>query len=204
MSIGTYTELKTAIQNWAKRGDILSVIDDFIDLAEADIWANLRIRDMEGRATASAPTTDRFLALPDGFQKMRKLVLYSGSVPYALNYEAPESMNVNSAAGRPRAFTVTSQIEFDRTPDSAYTVEMQYFKSLTALSASNTTNAVLTRYPSVYLYGSLFHFAQWAHNDEMLAKYAPLFKGAMESANRADRRGRHGPAPAMRVEGSTP
>lgn len=204
MAISSYNELKTAIQNWAKRGDILSVVDDFIGLAEADIWQTLKIRDMEARATATAPTADRFLQLPDGFLKMRKLVLVSGSTNYELRHVAPESMQVEPAAGRPKEFTVTTQLEFDRTPDSAYTVEMQYYRSLTALSSSNQTNGVLTRFPSVYLYGSLFHFAQWAHNNDLLAKYGALFGEAIDAANKVDRRGRHGPAPAMRTEGSTP
>jgi len=104
----------------------------------------------------------------------------------------------------PRFFTITSEIEFDRTPDSAYTVEMQYFRSLDALSGSNTTNAVLTRFPMIYLYGSLFHYANWAMNDQMASKYAELFLGAIDSANQIDKRGRHTPGAAMRIKGPTP
>ena len=41
MAISNYLELKASVQRWAKRGDINSLIDDFIDLAESDIWQNL-------------------------------------------------------------------------------------------------------------------------------------------------------------------
>ena len=204
MSISTYLELKTAIQNWSKRSDTLSVIDDFIDLAESDIWTNLKSRSMEGTATGSTGTSDRYLALPTGFLSMRKFRIYTGGVSYEIEYRAPESMNIQPSAGRPRFFTVTDQVEFDRTPDSAYSYEMAHFKSLTALSASNTTNDILARFPAIYLYGSLFHFAQWAHDDAMIQKYSLLFDEAMKRANKLDRRGRHGPAPAMHIEGSTP
>lgn len=204
MAISTYLELKTAIQNWAKRGDILDVVDDFIDLAESDIWQNLKTRDMEARAIAAAPLTDRYLALPEGFIYMRKLRVTSGGISYDLEYRAPESLDVTAGAGRPRSFTVTTQLEFDRIPDSAYEVEMQYFKSLTPLSAAAPSNAILTRFPAVYLYGSLFHFAQWAHHDKMLMQYSQLFDEEIKRANKIERRGRHGPAPAMKSEGSTP
>lgn len=204
MAISTYNELKTAIERWSKRTDALSVIDDFIDLAEADIARELRIRDMEARATASAPTSDRFLELPTSFLQMRKMRLYTGSQQYDLMYRVPESLNVKTAAGIPTDYTVTSQIEFNRTPDTAYTVEMHYYRSLTPLSAAAPTNAILTRYPNVYLYGSLFHFGLWARDDKMIEQYAALFQGALREANTSDRKGRHGAAKAMRIEGPTP
>lgn len=204
MAISTYLELKTAIQDWSKRKDSLSMIDNFIDLAESDIWQNLRVRDMEGLTTGTLGTSDRFLALPTGFLIMRKFRIYSGGDSWEVFYSAPESMEIQTDAGRPRFFTVTDQVEFDRVPDSAYSYDMSIIKSLTPLSAAAPTNAILTRFPTVYLYGCLFHFAQWAHDDLLLQKYSQLFDEATKRANKIDRRGRHGPAPAMRIEGSTP
>jgi len=204
MAISTYAQLRTAVENWSKRGDIASVIDDFIALAESDIAMNLKIRDMEARATASTNGT-RYLELPDSFLQMRKLRLVLGTESYELSHETPESMDIIAGSGPPRNFTVTTQLEFDRTPGSTYTAEMQYYKSLTALSSSNTTNAVLTRFPAVYLYGCLFHFGLWAHIEErLLLKYSELFDEEMKRANKIDRRGRYGPVPSMRIEGSTP
>ena len=203
MAISNYLELKQAIERWAKRGDIASLTDDFIDLAESDIWQHLRIRDMEARATAITGA-DRFLALPDGFLEMRKLTLVSGSLRYDLTSVVPESLKLQGTSGIPSSFTVTSQLEFNRIPAGNYTAEMQYYKTLTPLSTTDPVNAVLTRFPSIYLYGALFHFAQWAHNDAMLQKYVALFSKEIELANKSDRRGRYGPAPAMRIEGSTP
>ena len=135
---------------------------------------------------------------------MRRASIVSGAERHELESTTPDSMKVVSGNGRPRFFTVTSQIEFDRTPDSAYSVEVQHFSSLTALSGSNTTNAVLTRFPMIYLYGALFHYANWAMNDAMAAKYGELFLGAIDSANQIDKRGRHTPGAAMRIQGPTP
>lgn len=202
MSLTTYANLKTAIETWSKRQDVSTYIDDFIDLAESEIWRYLRIRDMEARATASTGA-DRFLALPDSFIEMRRLKLISGSQHYDVEFSTPEGMQNVSGSGIPKFFTVTTQLEFDRTP-TAYTVEMQYYKSLTALSSSNTTNAVLTRFPSIYLYGALWFLQDWALNPEKSQYYQGLFMQAIASANKQDKAGRYGAAPRMRKEGPTP
>ncbi len=208
MAITTYNDLKDAItggpNSWSKRGDIGSRFDDFVGLAEADIWEELRIRDMEFFATGTLSTTNRYLAFPTDFLESRALKLVSGSLRYEVSYSAPESLVIQPAPGRPKHYTLTDRIEFDRVSDSAYTYEMYIYRSLTGLSSSNQTNAVLTRFPSIYLYGCLFHFAQWAQNDLMLTKYAPLFLGSIEKANKADRRNRYPAGKSMRVEGSTP
>lgn len=210
MSLANYTALKASITDWSKRNDIATLIDDFIDLAEADMWGGppggqpLRIRDMDTITTDTASTSDRFLSLPASFLEMRKIRLYTSSQQYDLSFRVPESLNVLTSSGVPTDYTITSQIEFNRTASSAFTVEMQYYKKLTALSAGNTTNAILTSYPTVYLYGALYHFGNWAKEDDTSNKYLQLFIGAINSANKADKKGSYGPAKAMRVEGSTP
>lgn len=212
MAINTYATLKDAIQRWAKRNDILGTIDDFIDLAEADMWKGpaveggepLRIRDMEALATDSASTASRFLALPSSYLEMRRVRFYSGSASYEIGYSAPESMSVLPSAGIPTSYTITSQIEFNRIPNSAFTFEFEYFQQLTALSASNTTNAILTRFPDVYLFGCLYHFGLWAIDDMMATKYGLLFATAIKQANKTDKKGRYSAAKSMKREGPTP
>lgn len=205
MPISTYAELKVAIQSWAKRSDTLSVIDDFIDLAESDIWQRLRIRDMETETSISSSTSVRTVALPSAFLQARRLRIDRTDLDdVVLQYETPMSMRVIESAGMPLRFTITNQIELDRVSDQVYTLKLQYYASLTALSGSNTTNAVLTRFPMVYLYASLFHYAQWAQDDLLIDRYAMLAEGAINSANAADRKGRYGPAPGIRMMGATP
>lgn len=204
MALSTYLELKARIEGLSKRNDLGVNIDTFIDLAESDMWQNLKVREMEARATATVNTSTRFLSLPDDFLRMRKLVLISGATQYPLLFSNPESLQVENASGRPRAFTVSGELEFDRVPDSEYTAEMHYYKDILPLDATNSTNDLLTNYPTVYLYGAMFHYAQWAHDDRMLLQYSDLFDEAMKRANKVSRKARHGPAPYMRPEGSTP
>lgn len=204
MSLDSYVNLKASIRNWSHRNDMPdSLIDDFISLTETAMWQLLEIRDMSSRATASMGA-DRFLALPDDFIKMRRLSILTGGRVIDLKYATPESMQVVSTTSQPGFFTVTTQLEFDRVPDSTYEVEMTYFKELTPLSDSNTTNAVLTRFPDIYLSGALHYLFKWGAFESQSQDYLVKFSDAIKRANKQDKKGRYGPAMAGRREGSTP
>ncbi len=202
MTIATYADLKEKVEAWSHRNDVATMIDDFIDVTEPEIWKTLRVREMEARATNTATT--RFLSLPTGFLQMRRLTFQSGANNYDIAAVPPESLQVRSTSGLPATFTVTSQLEFDRTPDSSYTVEMQYWKKLDALSNSNTTNDILTYYPNIYLYGCLWALYEWAAEEGRAQYYWGKFQESMLSANRSSKSGRYGPAPRARIEGLTP
>lgn len=204
MAINTFALLKQAIENWSHRTDISDVIDNCIELAENEIDKRLMLRNNELRATVTMSTTDRFLALPARFLKMRRLSLINGSLNYEIAFRAPEQMTIQDAAGRPKFYTVGSQLEFDRTADSAYTLEMQYFSRIVPLSTSNTSNDTLTDYPDLYLWGSLLQLALWEKDNEQAVLYQQKFDLAIEQANKQERKGRYGTAPRMMKEGSTP
>ncbi|HIO02147.1 MAG TPA: hypothetical protein EYN14_09355 [Alphaproteobacteria bacterium] len=208
MALDTYANLKQAIVNITGRNDINEVVDEAISVTDKEIYANavepLRIRNLETRATASASTSSRFLALPDNFIHMRRLKLQLALGDQDIQYRAPEQLEVYGSSGKPRFFTVTSQLEFDRTPDSAYTVEMQYFQRLPIISVASPTNDILTNFPNIYLYGALSYVYKFSAEEEKSRFYYDEFINAISGANHQDRRGRYGSSPVMRIEGSTP
>lgn len=85
MALDTYANLKTALVTFSGRNDISVIIDDVIDMAEAEMFANdeetLQIRQMESTATGTLSTSVRTLALPTGYLSQRniRLVLASGN-----------------------------------------------------------------------------------------------------------------------------
>lgn len=211
MALDTYANLKLEIIDWSHRTDVDLKIDTFIDMAESEMLANqiepLQIRAEETRATASMDSTtpSRYVALPDGFQSMRKMrIQITNGESHEIFFRTPGQMQVVSISGMPQFFTVTSQLEFDRNPDIDYALEIQYIKDFTALSSSNTTNQVLTDHPNVYLYGALWALNIWAEEEQLAAQYYARFIQAIKGANNKAMMGRYGPAPVQRVEGSTP
>ena len=90
MALDNYANLKAAIRAKSHRNDMPDeLIDDFIDLAEADMFVALRLRSMASRQTATTGTTDRFFQLPDDFIEMRRLSLIIDNRHRELKYLAP-------------------------------------------------------------------------------------------------------------------
>lgn len=208
MALDTYPNLKAAIKRIDGSNNINDLLDDAISLTETEIYHNsqepLRIRAMETRSTASTSISSRFIALPDNYLDMRGVRLVLSGRNKDIRYATPEAMEVTESSGKPEFFTVTSQIEFDRIPDSVYTLEVAHYAKPTGLSSSNSTNAVLTSYPNIYLMGCLAAVNMFNAEEEKSGFYYNAFIGAIRGANKGDKKGRHGPAPTMKTEGMTP
>lgn len=103
MAISNYDELVKKIISYGARDDLSVEVDDFILMAETEMYNNqdqpLKIRDMETIQTATT-STGRFLALPDNYESMRstRIDIASGG---EIRYQAPEQMCRDSFTGRP-------------------------------------------------------------------------------------------------------
>ena len=204
MALTNYDELVKEIIDWSHRGDLGTKIPDFITLAENAMYSNdkevLTVRSMETISTAL--TAGQYLALPDNFESARSVRLVTSDNGGYLKFQAPEQMRKEVSGGRPNFFTVVgNEIQFDRTPDSEYTIEIQYFKKADALTELNQTNEILTSHPSVYLFGALTAVFAYASDVEQQNKYNQMFISAIKGANKADKKGRYGPAPSMSIQG---
>ena len=193
MALSTYAELKTSIANWLNRSDLTSEIsDDFIKLVEAEYNSKLRIRKMITSDTSF--TIDSELeTLPTGFLQVRDFFIVSGSAKYSLTYMAPTQMDQTkggSTSGRPNTYTILGDnFRFAPTPDSAYTATINYYKAIDSLSSSTTTNYILTNHPGIYLYGSLYHAANFLGGIEpsKLQNWSQLYATSMERLERNDK-----------------
>lgn len=202
MALSNYSELKTSLVTRSGRDDILPLLDDFIALAEQEIWNNLRVREMEGRATVT--TSTRFGTLPSDYLEARKLTpLYQDHYYKAIGAKSPGSIRVvdDTTTGIPTQYAITDSIEFNCVPLGS--VVMHYYRNLTALSSSNPSNAILTSYPSIYLNGCLAEVYSYSEETDEEQKFRGKFYGAIETANNAAKMSL-GAAPVVQVEGVTP
>lgn len=152
----------------------------------------------------SAIEASRFVDLPQGFIEFRRVALNTGGRDIYLENKTPFNMRYKTGSGIPTAFTVTDVLELDIVPGGDYTLSLKYIGDVLPLSATNTTNVVLTNFQTIYLYGCLHALNIWARNEAAADYYYRLFIGAITGANRKTRRGRHGPAMKMTAIGSTP
>lgn len=199
MSLDTYSALKTEIAGWLARADLTTPIDTFIDLFEAEFNTEMRLRQMETEATASAT---EYLELPAGFLSMRD-VQWQGSPRVNLEYITPEKADLydtSGSTGMPSFYTIVgNQIRLIPAPSSSTTIRMSYYESVTALSGSNTTNWLLTAYPQLYLYGSLRHAKTYISDPQLWAFFESQFLKAWDSVKKASRASNYGGSLAIRA-----
>ena len=170
MSIATYSELQTAVGNWLNRGDLSSYIPDFITLGENRIYRELRIRTME--TALSSAISSGVVALPSDYIGLKSAYV-DGSPTQWLERSSVESIYekypTRSSNGKPKFIAREgSNFIFGPYPDSAYTIKGIYYKRLTTLSVSNTTNWFTTNAPGILLYASLLAAEPFIKNDPRL------------------------------------
>ena len=201
--LDTYENLVKEVIDWSHRDDLGVKMPDFILLAENAMYSNevevLTVRSMESISTAL--TAGQYLALPADFESARSIRLVTGDNGGELRFQAPEQMFKRVGTGRPNFFTVVgNELQFDRVPDSDYTIEIQYYRKAASLNDNTQTNEVLTKHPSIYLYGALAQVYFFSQDEQQALKYTQLFISAIKGANKADKKARYGPAPSMSLD----
>ncbi len=176
MAISTFAELKTAVSNWSHRADLSSTqLEEFIALAESDlqIRANLTQWDTEATVTVTAGVG----SLPADFQAMRSVRF--GADNKQLNVISPAKYDYLIGATDPAAPINYAIVGTDLrlVPTGTGDASILYTARFTPLSASATTNSLLTLFPDAYLMGSMVQFAIWASDDASLQKYGSLYAG---------------------------
>jgi hypothetical protein len=203
MAITTYDQLSKAIVDFSHRDDVLELIPTFIANTEQHMYDNetesLHLRSMEFISTSS--TTGKIIQLPPNFESSRSVRLVLDGYG-ELQFRTPEALNRRTGPARPLFFSIIgNNIEFDCVPDSEYTIEMQYFKKADPLTLANQTNEILTSHSNIYLFGALYEVADWERDYQERDSKKQRFINAIKGANRTDKRGRYGNAPAMSIEG---
>lgn len=198
MSITTYSELKDAIANWIDRDDLTDRIPEFIELFESSMRPVIFDAQMETRSYSTTVSGDAYLPLPSDFKGMRRMQLSYGGVIYMMEERTPAEFSLldSGSSGMPSNFTVIgNKFQFHPKPDSTYRIEMTYYRDLPALSDSNDSNWLLADYSNLYLYGALLQAAVYQHDDQQLARYAPLYSDALKNLKAQDQKRRYGAHP---------
>lgn len=195
--ITTYSELKSAIENWTHRADITNYLDEFIDMAEARMNEKLRLSEMEVRATTSI--NSEYTAMPSGFLEMRNIQINTNPVK-PLEYLSPHVIDIksDSASGEPKYYTIIGdELQVYPVPDSSYTVEITYYKEQPALSATNTSNDILANWPYLYLHGCLYQAFMFIQDKDSASMHLGEFERLINECNNTSHRRKYSGAPMV-------
>src|SRR5512139_123171 len=207
MSVTTYSELKTAVAGWLSRGDLTTVIPDFITFAEAEFNRRLRVRQMMVTQSSSPSTAGKF-SLPTDYLTWRNVV-WTGSPRLVLEYLDPqmlEAINPSQTAATPSHFSILGTTDgvgtVNVTPTSTTAIDFTYYQKVTSLTTSNTTNWLLSAHPDVYLAGSLVEGFAYIQEFDNATVWRARRDDLIEGVKRLDQQYR-GPS-AIMPAGATP
>ncbi|WP_018897166.1 hypothetical protein [Rhizobium sp. 2MFCol3.1] len=150
MAIQSYSDLISAIDSYTvgagAPGDLC------VMLAEEALRPLLKHYRMEKKLTQTVPGGTS-PSLPEDFQEARA-ILVNGKRPRPLSFQNTDPSTLG--------YVLTgTTLEIRPVPTEDYQFDLYYYQRLPSLSATNTTNWLLTYFPTVYLRASLAQAYHW-------------------------------------------
>ena len=182
-----YTELQSEVASYLHRTDLTAKIPTFIELAEAYLFRELCIKEMQISVTGT--TTGGYGTLPADFGSVSRVSATYAGAARSLDYHAlPEAPTATSVY--PSKYSLeNNQLRIWGAADGqAYT--LYYIPEILNLSGSVPTNWLLENAPELYLDASCLqgakHIRNYAETDR-LEKHVAL---SLDSVKRfSERRG---------------
>lgn len=179
----TYTQLKADIAAYMHRTDLTAVIPNFIATAEATLFRELNLKDMD--VQVSGTSTGALIDLPSDFGTVSRLTVTENGLERNVDYIArPDSaigtsvVGYSQESGKLRLFPSVDGV--------AYT--LYYNPLVQSLSDGVTTNWLLTNAADLYLYASCYEAAKWIRDDEEAAKLMQVIPPLLDSVRRFSER----------------
>lgn len=175
----TYSDLKTAIADFLHRTDLTTQIPSFIERAEAALFREINVKDL--RVSTAGTTTGEYVTLPADFSEVVRLTTTYSGTEYDLDYG---SQPIDYTMTAPKYFALENNKLriFGSSTGQAYT--LYYTPKVSALSASNTTNWLLTNAPDLYLYASSLEGARYMRDEQLEAKLGAMLEPLVDSIKR--------------------
>lgn len=184
----TLTAAKTtlgSIANWVNRTDLPT--DNILLEAEAKIYERLRVREMQVITTLTVAADENSVSLPSDFLDPIEWRPYGWSQPILFVTEGTlEAHRDDSGAlfeGTPSRWSIVGETAYvDVSCSEAFSGKLMYYKRPAALSASNETNFLTIRYPSLVRTACLA--AAYEHMKDMqnAATYLQMLEGKIGEA----------------------
>jgi hypothetical protein len=191
MAITTRAELFTAIDTWSNRSDLTTTNkEEFLALAEAELFDDLLPRNFESDESLTLTQGQNYVALPSGYISDIAFWLIVDGERVELEKVLPEQLPYYTDNSQPRLWAIDgANIRFDCPASEAYTAKFRMLKS-SALTASNTTNYLLTSRPDIYLAACMVQFGVWSRDTDLVSTWGSMLDRFKKSFKQKENRSR--------------
>jgi len=182
-----YTELKAQVASYLHRTDLTAQIPTFIALAEAYLFRELHIKEMQVSIVGS--TTGGYADLPADFGSVSRVSVTYGGVARSLDYISLADVSTSTNAAPAFYSLENNKLRIWGAGDGqAYT--LYYIPAIQNLSDIVSTNWLLENAPELYLDASCLQGAKFVRNDAEVAKLTGNIALSIDSVKRfSERRG---------------
>lgn len=186
--ITTYDTLQSDVASWLHRTDLGAQIPRFIALAEARIKALLWARQQDTVTVLPTVAGVAYVQLPADFLRVRALSI--PDVVPQLSYVPPLDYQRDNYAGTsnaPHTYTIIGdRMYLGPKPDAAYGIEFAYQAFFRALSDVNQSNALLAKWPNLYLWATCAEGAKFCRDLESFQAFEASFGAALDAINQSE------------------
>lgn len=180
--ITNYSTLTAAVAHYLTRADV----DPAVFVQAAHVRLCRQIRALLWVATANVTVNAERVAVPTGFRSVIAAKIGTRQIEVTTP-ENRQRMALGLTAGDVQAMSVEGAfLAFAPVPGATQTLVLQYTAVPDILSDTNTTNALLTRYPMAYLYGTCAEAARWLQDESLMAVYEGLVAREIAEINTQD------------------
>lgn len=206
MTIGTYTDLQSAVAGWMDRDTdpfFMARLPDGIALAE--MYFNRKLRCREMIKSTSFNTVAGIWQLPTDLLQVINIYWTGNPVKTLDSWDDQpfQAMYGKMPPGQPQVYLVRGNNLYVAPVDDNTSLTFDYYQRIAPLSGANPTNWLLTTHPDAYLFGTLVEMEAFTED----ANAAMLWKQRRdEVCDEIMRLGQfwRAPASAVRIMGATP
>ena len=188
-----------SIANWVNRSDLPA--SDILTETQSWLYQRMRVREMQARATLTFTTAAQTASLPSGFLDPISFTPYTWGDPLPFFNENTlqdyrnESGNLLSAV--PSRWSIIGDTAYvDVLPISTFSGVLMYYAQPTALSLTNETNFLTTRYPKLLRHACMAMAYEHMKDTDRSGGYMQLAEADLQETMRTNemyRRGQHVP-----------
>lgn len=193
-AFSNYDALVAGLNEWLDRADLDANAQEMIGLAEDEMIA--RLEPLFGEITSSVTVTDGLGLLPNDYGTLVRAAYNGCSLTQITGYAGQDI----PAGTTPLHYSIEAN-RLRLWPETTAAIDIVYRPCLERLTESQSTNALLDKFPSIYFFGAITLANVFVADDARAREFRMLFENAMQNANKYFTRQRFGGPLIPRVVG---